>query len=61
LIAKHQHGVAVDCLPNRIDGRPIDTLAKVDAADLGDEERIDLPNLDGHGTSSVSPGEDPPA
>src|SRR6516225_681893 len=48
LVVEHQHGVAVDRLPDRIDRLPIDPLAEINPADFGDEMRIDLPNLDGH-------------
>ena len=61
LVVKYQYGVPVDRLPDRVDRGPVDTLAKVDAADFGNEVRIDLANLDGHGAPSVSSGEDPPA
>src|SRR5712692_3270114 len=60
LVAQHHHRVAVDRLRDRGDHGPTDTLAKIDAADSGDEVRIDRPYLDGHATSSISPGEDPP-
>src|SRR6266851_3594040 len=40
LVAKHHHRVAVDRLRDRGDHGPIDTLAKIDAADSGDEVRL---------------------
>src|SRR5208282_375583 len=61
LVAKHQHGVAVDRRPNRVDRCSIDGLGEVYATDFGGEVRIDPPYLDGHSTSSISPGEGPPA
>src|SRR5439155_3005259 len=59
LVVEHQHGVAVDRLPDRFDRHAIDWLAEIDAADLGGEERMNLPYRDGHATSSfVIAGED---
>ena len=59
LVVKHQHRIAVDRLPDRIDRYAIDRPSEVDPADFGDEGRINLPYLDGHATSSlVYAGED---
>src|SRR5262249_41031877 len=60
LIAKHQHRMAFDLLQYCIARGLLDAPAEIDAADFGDEVRIDLPNPNAHATSSVGRGENPP-
>jgi hypothetical protein len=61
LVAKHEYGVAVDRLPDSVDHRPVNALIQVNTANFRGEMRIDLPYIEGHATSSISSGEDPPA
>jgi hypothetical protein len=49
LAAKHQHRIAIDRLPDRVDGRGIDPLGEVNAVGLGGKQRMKLAQFNGHG------------
>src|SRR5215472_13898817 len=65
LITEHQHGVPVDRFPDRADSRRrIARRAKINAADLGSEKRMDAPNFHAHALTSkrlmkMRPGANP--
>src|SRR5215472_2253330 len=52
LITEHQHGVPVDRFPDRADSRRIARRAEINAADLGGEKRMDVPNFRAHALTS---------
>src|SRR5215470_11381898 len=64
LIAEHQYRVPVDRFPDRADSRRIARLAEINAADLGGEKRMDVPNFHAHALTSkrlmkMRPGANP--
>jgi hypothetical protein len=52
LVMEHQHGVAVDRFPDRANCRRVERTAEVNAADLPDKNRVDLPNYNAHACTS---------
>src|SRR5436305_14863834 len=42
LVAEHQHRIPVDGLPQRRDGGRVERTFDIDAADLADEQRVQL-------------------
>ena len=48
LVAKHQHGITIDRLPDRLDHRRIDRPGEVDAIRLGGKQRMKLAQFEAH-------------
>ena len=48
LVVKHQHGIAVEGIPDRGFGRVIDGAAQIDPVHLGDEIRAYRAQFQGH-------------
>jgi hypothetical protein len=61
LVMKHQHGVAIDRLPQRLHTRPVDRPGEIHTADFADKKRMQLANFDAHAFFPRYRGDNRPA